>query len=1356
MRDLREIKAAAGQKIKERDFWKRRLSGEPVKSSFPYDYFYPGTASLSRTIEEVTSRWDGELFAQLMDISKQSDHALHIILVTALTALLGRYTGMEDITVGTPIYRQAGEGAFINTVLTIRNRLNPGMTFKQLLVQVKQTVLEAVKNQAYPVELLPELLNLPVSEGDFPLFDTALLLENIHDKEYMAPIDLNMGFRFLSTQKTIEAVVEYNASLYEASTIERIMGHFTRLMQNALSNLDSAVFDIEIRSGEEKRQLMVNFNDTGREYPSDRTIRQLFEEQAARTGDATAVVGMESLTYRELNRKSTQLAYVLREKGIRTNTIAALMVEPSVEMIIGILGILKAGAGYLPIDPGFPSARITYMLRDSDARLLLTRDHLAGTVAFGFSGETLSLEDDGLYTYKHTHKHNDKYDKYPGGSQPTDIAYMIYTSGTTGKPKGVLLQNNNLVNYVYWFVKTTALTAEDRTVLASSFAFDLGYTPVYTSLLTGCQLFMVSRETYLMPELFLNYITANRVSYIKVTPSLFNLVVNTPGFTAGKCHQLRLVVLGGEAINPDDVETAHRVCGHIEIMNHYGPTEAAIGSVAEMIDFSAYEAYKRRPSIGRPVFNTRVYIMDTHWKPLPPGIAGELCIAGEGLARGYLNSPELTTEKFNRDFQDYQDDQDEKGTDKNPLTSLPLYPSTPLYRTGDRARWLPDGRIRFLGRIDQQVKLRGFRIELGEIENQLSAHENIKEALVIIRSNQGDMDIDDKYLCAYIVPHSPFPGEPSLPLRDFLAEKLPGYMIPTFFMVLDTIPLTANGKVNRKGLPEPRSFFGAAEGYAAPRDSIETRLADLWSQLLGIEKNTIGIDANFFRLGGQSLKAAILTSKIHRAFDVMVPMRKIFEFPKLKDLAAYIKEADKAKYLSIQPTEEKAYYPLSSAQKRLYLVQQIDPRSITYNTTTIIALEGVPDKAVMENAFKQMIERHESLRTSFFPLDEALVQEVDKKVPFKLEYDEIKEDQVEESVKHFVRPFDLSNAPLLRVGLIKTAEKKYVLIADMHHIISDGVSRQVLIEEFRALYRGEILPGLRLQYKDFSQWQNRLVLSGQMKKQEAYWLNRFTGTLPVLKLPIDYTRPLTRRLQGSRFGFEIGGTEVEKLRHLARKQDTTLFMVMLTICNVFLSKLSGQEDIIVGTVTAGRSHADLEHIIGVFINTLALRNYPSGTRVFIDFLREVRLHTLEDFDNQDYQFEDLVDRVLDKRDTSRNPLFDVMFTFVSQEAESVSKEREESLDSKLTFKPYKTEYSESRFDLLISGVDQGDRFLFTMEYNTRLFKTGTIERFIDYFRQITAKAADDETIQLKDITLSTDLETASVSVFQDDDSDFGF
>jgi amino acid adenylation domain-containing protein len=1364
MRDLREIKVAAGQNIKEREYWKRKLSGESVKSNFPYDYFYPETPHHSRTIEEVTFRYDGQLFTQLMEISKHKDHALHITLVTALVALLGRYTGMQDttITVGTPIYRQANEGEFINTALTIRNQVNPDISFKELLTQVKQTVLEAVENQAYPVELLPELLNLPIYGDGFPLFDTALLLENIHDRQYIDHIVLNMVFRFLRTNKAIEAVVEYNTSLYEASTIERIMGHFTRLMQNALSDLDLAVFDIEIRSEEEKNQLLVNFNDTEAGYSLDKTIHQLFEKQAEETPDNIAVVGMghgkggmASLTYRELNRKSNQLVHRLKEKGVKPDTIAAIMMERSIEMVGGILAILKAGGAYMPIDPDYPEERIKYILTDSSTGILLTTRNLSERIAF--EKEIIYIEDYKKLETSLEEEPTTRNELSQLATSSENIAYIIYTSGSTGRPKGVGVEHRSTVNILFALFEAYPIFPADAYLLKTSFLFDVSVSELFGWFMGGSRLIILEKNGEKDPHTIIDTIEKYHVTHINFVPAMFNtFTLHLEPQNINKIAGLKYIFLAGEELVPELVNRFRRLNITIQLENLYGPTEGTV--YASGYSLSEWKGSCNIP-IGKPLPNVKLYILDKKGHDKTIGETGELCIAGAGVARGYLNNPVLTAEKFDQDFQDYQDDQDEKrkkkATGKYSSTSLPLYPSTSLYRTGDLARWLPEGNIEFMGRIDHQVKIRGFRIELGEIENQLLKHKDIEEAVVIPRIDE----TNDKYLCAYIVGKGAFGKTPnSTDLREYLSQTLPNYMLPSYFVHMEKIPITSNGKVDRKALPVPDAEIG--DDYIAPRDEIEAQLATLWSEVLGIEQKRIGIDTSFFKIGGHSLKAATLVSKIHKAFHVMLSMMEIFEFPKLKDLAAYIKKANKPGYLSIQPIEEKAYYALSSAQKRLYLVQQIEPRSITYNITTIVVLEGKLDKPVMENAFEQMIKRHESLRTSFFPLGEELLQKIHKKVPFKIEYDEITGDQVEvkveETVKNFVQPFDLSKAPLFRVGLVKTAEEKYILMVDMHHIISDGVSRQVLIEEFRKLYSRESLPELRLQYKDFSQWQNKLILSGQMKKQEEYWLNQFEGKLSLLKLPNDYTRPLTRSLAGSHIGFEIGAAEVKKLRNLARKEDTTLFMIMLTICNVFLSKLSGQEDIIVGTVTAGRSHADLEHIIGIFINTLALRNYPSGSKIFIDFLKEVKQRTLETFGNQDYQFEDLVDQVLEKRDTSRNPLFDVMFTFASQENVPVLGEVAKNPETGLTFKPYKTEYNESRFDLLISGVDRGDQFSFTMEYSTQLFKTETIERFIDYFRQVTAAVVEDETIKLKDINLSTDLEAAAVSVFQDDGSDFGF
>ncbi len=1348
MRSLTELKIAAAQNIKEKDYWISKLSGEPVKSSFPYDQ--QKTNLDPHPAAAVTFKWDGPLFTRLMGLSKQNDHALHVILLTALAALMHRYTGIEDITVGTPIYRQQTEGEFINTVLPVRNRLKPGITFKELLVQVKQTVLEAVEHQAYPVELLPELLNLPVSPDGFPLFDTALVLENIQDKQYIEHIGLNMVFRFLKTPGNIKITVDYNASRCRKAAVERMIIHFNQLLQNTLSNPGLMVSCIEILPGGERNQLLFDFNDTAADYPRAKTIHQLFEEQVERTPDNIALLGPKlhitnyklqtnsksqitkhkrvSMTYKGLNRESHQLACLLREKGIKPGSIVGIMVERSLEMMVAIFAILKAGGAYLPIEPGYPEERINYMLADSDANVLVTTPGV-----FEEAKKRRSVEE----------KKNIEivFANAPGSSHffasvlprflasgSSSLAYIIYTSGTTGKPKGVMIEHRNVVRLMFNDKFLFDFNCQDTWTMFHSYCFDFSVWEMYGALLYGGKLVVVPQMAARDFLRYLEILKKNQVTILNQTPSAFyNLMDIELENLRGELN-IRYVIFGGEALTPSRLKKWKAMYPAAKLINMYGITETTVHVTFKEI--TGKEIGSDTSNIGRPIPTLTTYIMDKHLKPVPTGAAGELVVGGEGVGRGYLNRQELTNEK---------------------IVENPYKPGERLYRSGDLVRLSDNGDLEYLGRIDHQVKIRGFRIETGEIESQLLRHKEIKEAVVAVKEDKGG----DKYLCAYIVPRSPTRTPLSgSRLMDYLATKLPGYMIPSYFVQVDSIPLNPSGKIDRKALPEPDPTIAAGDSYAAPQGETETRLAVLWSEVLDIGKEHIGRDTGFFKIGGHSLKATALISKIHKEFNAAVSMMDVFDFPKLKDLASCIKKAGAAGYSYIRPAEERDYYSLSSAQKRLYVIQQGDPRDTTYNITTIGILEGIPDQTRIENAFRRLIERHESLRTSFHIFGKEPVQRIHKKVDFELEYYD------GGSIKNVSRPFDLARAPLLQVGLIKTAEAKYILAADMHHIISDAISLQVLLEEFMRLYRGETLPALRLQYKDFSQWQNSLVLSGQMKKQEDDWLNRFKGKLPVLKIPTDYPRPLNRSFAGSHTDFEVSTAAVAKLRHLANKENVSLFMVVLALCNVLFFKLSGQEDIIVGTAAAGRTHADLEHIIGVFANTLALRNNPSGDTSFIQFLKEVRQRTLEAFDNQEYQFQDLVDRVLKERDPNRNPLFDVMVNFNPQDAapaQETAITNPADTDRQLEFKPYTGyQYQESRFDLLISGSDTGDRFQFTVEYSTQLFKEETIQRFSQYFREIIAAVVEDETVRLKDIPISINLASAEAGTFRDDDGDFAF
>ncbi|UCH92154.1 MAG: amino acid adenylation domain-containing protein [Candidatus Aminicenantes bacterium] len=1276
----------------EKNYWMNKLAGQLVKTYFPYDHIAPD--GLTRNIDDFHFRIPGNLSARLIQLAKGSDNNLYIVLLTCLTILLNKYTGNKDIIVAAPIYKQEIDGEFINTALAIRLQLTGKEPVKELILLCKKTIFEANEHLNFPVERFVNDLELPCSR-DGSLFETGISLENIHYKKYIKHLNPYILFSFLRTGEYIEGSIEYNFHLYKKDTIKRIAGHFVYLLEIILNNLNLQVSEIEILSDQERHRLLTIFNQTKTNFPKDRTIHELFEEQVERRGGNIAAAGdgyPAPLSYRELNEKANQLARILGEKGIKAGSIAAVSALPSIQTIIAILSVLKAGGAYLPIDPDFPAERINFMLKDSQAHLILTSHHFHEQLATRC--ELINIHDETIY--------NGDGSNLKRKSIPGEIVYVIYTSGTSGRPKGVLVKNENLVNYASWFLKKTGLTGKDKAMLISSLAFDLGYTCIYPSILAGGELHLIPKEIFLVPDKLLDYIKENAITYIKLTPSLFSVIVNSPGFSRDTCASLRLVVLGGEPINTQDVERAHLVCDHFQIMNHYGPTETTIGSIARFIDFNQFEEYKQTATIGKPIDNTDIYISDENLKLVPIGVPGELCISGTGLAAGYLNRTELTAEKFVRTANDR------------------------FYRTGDLARWTADGYIEFLGRIDSQVKIRGFRIELEEIENQLLKHQCIKNAVVIAR---GD-DNGGKYLCAYYVCSTPIDAAG---LREYLSPKLPLYMIPSVFMALNKIPVTPNGKVDHRELPEPKR--GKDTNYKAPQDEQQEKLVDLWSRVLGTAKENISIEANFFELGGDSLKATTLIAKIHKECNTQVPLLELFKSPTVKGLSEIITASREDKYASIEPIEEKEYYALSSTQRRLYLLQQMTTDNVSYNLPLVLSIEGDIDLNKINKAYKDLLSRHESLRTSFEMVNGEPVQRVHKTVEFDIRYYDAQSgsQKSEEIIKNFVYPFDLSRAPLVRAGLIKAGEMKYIFYVDMHHIVRDGQSEKVLNSDFAALYAGEALFPLRLHYKDYSEWQQSEPVKKNTRKQEEFWLKEFEEQVPVLYMPTDYTRPPVQNYEGNTVPFELNVEETGLLNEIAHTNGATLFMVILAIYNIFLAKLSSQEDIVVGSPIASRRHADLEKIVGMFVNTLAMRNYPAGEKTSSGFLQELKARTLEVFENQDYQFEDIIEKVVVKRDMSRNPIFDAAFELKNISADPGYSPAKKVKNLLIGAYPFKSKIS--KFDITLTGVEIGEKLYFSFTYCTKLFKEETILRFIRYFKNIISSVIENPGEKIVDIEI---------------------
>ncbi|MCP4150555.1 MAG: amino acid adenylation domain-containing protein, partial [bacterium] len=1021
--------------------------------------------------------------------------------------------------------------------------------------------------------------------------------------------------------------------------------------------------------------------------------------------------------------------------------------------------ILKAGGAYVPIDPVYPDNRVKYILDDSNVKILLTGRALEKRIPRDIDSLYIDeLEEMGKGKTEHAENHPEP-----------EIAYIIYTSGSTGRPKGVLIRHNGFINLVYSHRKAFGEEHGDRMSQVASPGFDAMAFEVWPCLLSGAALYVADDHIRVSPTLLMQWLIDNSITITFQSTIMGQQLLKEKWPQTGVA--LRALRVAGEQLRSYPGRTYP-----FRFYNLYGPTEDTVWTTFTEVPMEKEAGQLRYPSIGKPIENHRVYITGTHLGIQPVGIIGELCIAGDGLAAGYLNRPELTAEKFvpNPFSDEHPPENGNKNRSQDKKSSAsPLPLNAYLYKTGDLARWLPDGSIEFIGRCDYQVKIRGFRIELGEIEKRMLEMEFINEAIVLDRTDNNG----EKYLCAYIVMKETAAAKAAdaaspeqlerTRVRRYLQETLPDYMIPSFFVPLDSIPLTPGGKTDRKKLPEPEIEKG--NSFSTPADYVEEKLVALWAEVLTIKKELISVEANFFELGGHSLKAVSVIARIHKEFDVKVPLAQMFENPTIRDTGSYIHEAARNVFTAVKPVEKKEYYPMASVQKRMYLMQQIEPESIAYNMPEFIELSVEPEIEQIEHTFTQLIKRHENFRTSFPVIAGETVQRIHENLQFKIETYDTAEDTAGKISESFVRPFDLARAPLLRIGLLKTEENRGFLLIDVHHIIYDGISRTILQEEFNTIYNGEeqTLQPLTLQYKDYSQWQNshRYTSGGAMRRQENYWLERFEGGIPKLELPYDFDKNKALRFDGSSETFEMTGDEKTELNKLATQQGTTMYVLILAIYEILLAKLGAGEDVVVGTPVAGRPHADLEKIIGMLVNTLPLRNYPKAGLTFSEYLQQVKTGTIGAFENQEYPFEDLVEKLLPERDITGNPIFDVMFSYQTIEktaAETPGKEERAKKTPGSTTQekeqhPEKQNYAYERksaqFDLTLSCLESDENLRFELEYGTQLFKKETILNICGYFKEIKKQIVENNDMKIEDIKISHDFYDEKLVV---PETEFGF
>ena len=1265
-------------KNKARHYWQDYVAGYDTVARLPGNFKAKGgefkRAKLTFTVERAMTE-------ALAGIGKEAQVTMNTIIQAVWGILLQKYVNAEDVVFGSVVSGRNADvegieemvGLFINTI-PIRVRSDRNTRFIDLLKDMQNDSLESAPYDYYPLadiqsmsEVRQQLVNHIVIFQNYYVEDR---VQGSHEPEL--GFTLNEVTVHEQTNYDLDVMVfpgdelkimfSYNEQTYDRQSATKVMRHFQQIIGAVAGNCEVKVSQIDMTTEDEKRLLLDAFNATKMEYPQERTLQQLFEAQAEERPDRVAVAfGDRSFTYRELNEKSNQLARVLRGQGVGADTIVGLMVDRSLEMIVGLLGILKAGGAYLPIDPKHPKERIEYMLEDAKLGILATSAKLADTVAFRRT--VIDITDEELYSGESGNL--ELVNTYG------DLAYVIYTSGSTGNPKGVMVEHRQVNNFIHAMAKETELTSCGSLLCITTISFDIFGLETLLPLTRGMKVVVASEEEGTDGALLAALIERHGIEAMQSTPSRLKLLLEHAAFRHA-LGKLDTVLVGGEEL---PAALGNQLQGYegLNLYNVYGPTETTIWSAAKRM-----RGESAGGTIGKPIGNTQVYIVDAYHQLVPIGVPGQLCIAGDGVARGYFHRPELTAEKF---------------------VENPFAAGTRMYTTGDLARWLPQGEIEFLGRMDNQVKIRGYRIELGEIEARLTECESVKEAVVVAREDERKQS----YLCAYVVGHEGADIDKAK-LRQRLKETLPEYMLPSYLVQLERIPLTSNGKVNRKALPVPDESGLVVSGYyEAPRNGIEETLASIWSGVLGVGK--IGIHDNFFDLGGHSLKATIVMGEIHKRLQVDVPLRELFRRPTIQELAGYIAGSAVQAYEAIQPCGEQAWYEASSAQKRMYAVQQLDRQSTAYNMPGVFELEGAPDAERIESALKRLVQRHEALRTSFAAVDGDIVQRIDSDAAFAMTFRRRSRTDIHTIAAEFVRPFELERAPLFRAELAESEGKTYLLI-DMHHIVSDGVSISILFKEFVRLYNGEALEPLRIQYKDFAAWQNKQLREGAMEKLEAYWVSQFEDGVPVLTLPYDYERPVMQSFEGEALHFALGEEATVRLRSMAKEQEATMPMVLLSAFTILLSKYSGQEDIVVGLPIAGRPHADLQSMVGMFVNTLALRNRPQSGKTYSAFLQEVKQNSLRAYDHQSYPLEQLIEKVNVRRDKSRNPLFDAIFHMNNIDYGTGSE-----MDG-LLFKPVPLDSGLTRADVTLSGYETHNNIELNFTYSTQLFKRQTIERAI--------------------------------------------
>ncbi|MCK4257761.1 MAG: amino acid adenylation domain-containing protein [Halanaerobiales bacterium] len=1322
------------------DYWKDQLKGELLKLNLPIDYQRPDTQTCNGST--FTFELGREASKKLKDLANSKGVTVFTLLLAIYKVLLYRHTNQNDIIVGSPTVGRSREdfenvvGYFVNPV-PIRSKIVDDLVFEDFLKNLYQKVIGALENQDYPFNLLVDKLQLDRDLNRSPIFQTMLVMEkptyldelfefilseNLNKVNWgkltlepykvqnrSSRFDLTLLVAEGSESESFIASFEYNTDLFNLSTIERFADHFKVLAESIIQNPELEILKLPILTEKEYMELVYDWNDTDRSYRKNICVHQLFEEQVEKNPELYAVCdGAIKITYAELNRRANQLACYLKKNGVGSEIIVGICLERSIEMIIGMLAILKAGGVYLPIDATCPEERILFILEDAKVPIILSENRLEDKLGSLNSLTNIKVIEKGCVdelTAKEGRENLLIEDSKDFSKNPV---YVIYTSGSTGTPKGVVIEHKSLVNMIFAHQNIFKETNQDRMSQIASSGFDACSFEIWSTLSVGAELYIVDDETRKDPFKLMNWLAAKEITKTFLPTPLAETLLSQDW---SRNISLKSMRIAGDKLHFSPKEELPFI-----IYNLYGPTEATIWSTYfELSSKDIDEA----PPIGRPIENVQIYILDEDMKPCSIGVKGEIYIGGKGVARGYLNKPDLTNDKFVENL--FVEDKGAR-----------------LYKTGDLGYYLPDQNIVFVGRKDYQVKIRGYRIELEEIETVLNQHPVIKNSVVLAK----EKNTGEKFLIGYIV----LIDDKSLEKEEiinWLKNKLPDYMIPAHFMIIDHLLLTSNGKIDRKALPNlDEEVIGNERKFTLPRNKIEEKLASIWSNVLGI--NQVGIFDTFFELGGNSITAIQLISRIRKNFTIELPVKLLFKLSTIAKLAEYIDNNNDLAEIKIisHHIKNNDGFPLSSRQKEIYFSCLMNPESPIYIVPLALHLRGALNIEALKGSIKEIIRRHDVLRSSIKTIDgipKIFINSLENyNLPLIDFSDMPKENQDKEVFRlrneYAYKPFELAEERLVRSGLLKLNDEEYILLLTIHHFVFDGWSIRILIKELSYLYQTFLsgktseLEDLSIQYVDFTLWEQKYLQGENLNRHLLYWKNKLNGKLPILKLPADYPRPDVQTMSGEQYSLVLSVEQYNEIKDLCQKEQATTFMVLLTVFKIMLYQYTKEVDILVGTRLANRRFAETEELIGCFINTVVLRSDLSGNLKFRELLSKIKETTLEADVHQDIPISMLVKELELDRNISYPPLFQVLFNMLNY------KVGEMNLPDLAIDPLYPTETC-SKLDLNLYAEERDRDIKLDLVYNPDLFSKERMVELLHHYLLILEEVIQNPEVRIEELSL---------------------